>query len=93
MPYVEAEPSDISLATQCKTEANEFYGKKKFPEAIIKYTGAIRLAQEPEGRAEFDDKALAVLFSNRGMCYSLLGRLEEAEADAIKVCVYEGLAL
>lgn len=91
MPYIEPEPSHIPAVTQLKTEANDLYGQKKYSDAIMKYTGAIRLAHDQT--PEFDGRALSVLYSNRGMCHSLLGHLEDAEADAVKVCAYQALGL
>jgi len=72
-PSAPADNAEKKRAQELKEQGNGFYVKKKYNEAIEKYTAAIEL-----------DPTDGVFFSNRSACYVAIGDYNSALSDAKK---------
>lgn len=72
-----------SIAAQKKAEGNGYFAKKMYPQAIQCYTEVDRWTVVCLSQAIENDPSNHILYSNRAMAYSALGKWREAKADGL----------
>lgn len=74
----ETNESKRHLVTEIKNRAKNVLATKNYPDAVELYTKAIEVIPEDDANEK------SILFSNRSMCYTSMGKFTEAESDSEK---------